>query len=107
MAVPTVSIDTLNKDLVSDRLSRERRHTQWTLNYEPVTVPEMKDVFNELNLIDEKIQGISRATDAATRRSRWLQLLIFVILAADAFWWREFAGRAQDSSQVFMPSCLM
>ena len=32
--VQPVSIDIINKDLISDRQWRERRHPQWTLNYE-------------------------------------------------------------------------
>jgi hypothetical protein len=32
--LPKVTIDTISKDLISDRLWRERRHPQWTLNYE-------------------------------------------------------------------------
>lgn len=32
--VPSLTIDTIQKHLLSDRLFRERRHQQWTLNYE-------------------------------------------------------------------------
>lgn len=34
MPTPVVTIDTIQKDLISDRQWRERRHPQWTLNYE-------------------------------------------------------------------------
>lgn len=34
MATTPLTIDTISKHLLSDRLFRERRHTQWTLNYE-------------------------------------------------------------------------
>src|ERR1700733_8078521 len=32
--VPPLTIDSINKDLISDRMWRERRHPQWTTNYE-------------------------------------------------------------------------
>ena len=32
--VQPLTIDTISKHLLSDRLFRERRHQQWTLNYE-------------------------------------------------------------------------
>src|SRR5882757_4575244 len=32
--VKPVTIDTIQKDLISDRQWHERRHPQWTLNYE-------------------------------------------------------------------------
>src|SRR5882672_7088304 len=33
MAVVPITIDAISKNLNSDRLFRERRHNQWTLNY--------------------------------------------------------------------------
>jgi hypothetical protein len=32
--VPTLTVDVIQKHINSDRLFRERRHNQWTLNYE-------------------------------------------------------------------------
>jgi hypothetical protein len=63
--VPTVTLDTIQKNLLADRRWRERRHPQWTSNYEiyrdtvitnrltqrqSVNVPLMKETIRTLPL---------------------------------------------------------
>ncbi len=71
MPQPTVSIETLQKNLLSDRYFRERRHPQWTDNYclyrdtvivnrltqrQSVNVPLMKETIKTmLSRVDEPI----------------------------------------------------
>jgi hypothetical protein len=62
--VTPITIDTIQKNLLSDRLFRERRYPQWTLNYELSrdTAAERQRAVHE-----EDAQDLSHADELAGR----------------------------------------
>jgi hypothetical protein len=88
---PTVSIETLQKNLLSDRYFRERRHPQWTDNYclyrdtvivnrltqrQSVNVPLMKETIKTmLSRVDEPIDLTFEELDNDGQKELYLNAL--------------------------------